>query len=64
MVKDTHWKTLVVGCLALGVSSLSLADTFTQADLDRWTKEYEAVVAKGDKLFHGGLNSKSTVSCD
>ena len=64
MVKNTNWKTLVVGCLALGVSSLSLADTFTQADVDRWTKEYEAVVAKGDKLFHGGLNSKNTVSCD
>jgi uncharacterized protein (DUF2252 family) len=50
--------------LALAVCSASLADEFTQADLDRWTKEYEAVVAKGEKLFHGGLNSKNTVSCD
>jgi hypothetical protein len=54
VVKNTNWKTIVVGCLALSVSSLSLADTFTQADLDRWTQEYEAVVATGEKLFQGG----------
>jgi cytochrome c len=40
------------------------ADNFTQADLDRWQAEYQSVVDKGEKLFHGGLNSKNTVSCD
>ncbi len=40
------------------------ADNFTQADLDRWQAEYQSVIDKGEKLFHGGLNSKNTVSCD
>ncbi len=40
------------------------ADEFDQADLDRWQQEYNAVVAKGEKLFHGGLKSRNTVSCD
>lgn len=40
------------------------ADNFTQADLGRWQTEYQAVADRGEKLFHGGLNSKNTVSCD
>jgi len=40
------------------------ADEFTQADLERWQQEYMSVVTEGEKLFHGGLNSKNTVSCD
>jgi thiosulfate dehydrogenase len=40
------------------------ADEFTDEDLARWQQEYMAVVKKGDKLFHGGLSSKNTVSCD
>ncbi len=40
------------------------ADRFTEADLERWTQEYMAVVDKGEKLFHGGLENENTVSCD
>ncbi len=40
------------------------ADEFTDEDLARWQQEYMAVVKEGDKLFHGGLSSKNTVSCD
>ena len=40
------------------------ADEFTAADLERWHQEYMTVVDKGENLFHGGLTSKNTVSCD
>jgi len=40
------------------------ADEFDQADLDRWQQEYMSVVERGEKLFHGGLGNKNTVSCD
>ena len=51
--------------LALGLAVIpALADEFDQADLDRWQQEYMSVVDKGDKLFHGGLGNKNTVSCD
>jgi cytochrome c len=40
------------------------SDEFTAADLARWKQEYLAVVEKGEQLFHGGLESKNTVSCD
>lgn len=53
---------LALGCLLAPLSSL--ADNFTEGDLERWQAEYETVVAKGEKLFHGGLNAKNTVSCD
>jgi len=40
------------------------ADVFTKADLQRWEQQYMTVVAQGEQLFHGGLDSKNTVSCD
>ncbi len=40
------------------------ADNFTDQDLERWQAEYMSVVNKGEKLFHGGIRSKNTVSCD
>jgi len=40
------------------------ADQFTKDDLERWKQEYMTVVNEGEKLFHGGLQSKNTVSCD
>ncbi len=40
------------------------ADEFSDEDLARWQQEYLSVVGQGDKLFHGGLSSKNTVSCD
>lgn len=42
----------------------AIADNFTQTDLTRWQSEYMTVVNNGEKLFHGGLKSKNTVSCD
>lgn len=42
----------------------ALADEFTAADLQRWEKEFQHVVQRGERLFHGGLRSTNTVSCD
>jgi len=55
-----------VALLLIGVAGAPLvqADNFTRADLDRWQQEYQSVVSKGEKLFHGGLGNKNTVSCD
>ena len=53
-------RTLLFGFL----SAAAVADEFDRADLERWQAEYQAVVARGEKLFHGGLKSRNTVSCD
>jgi cytochrome c len=50
--------------LLLVTSQAAQADDFTQVDLKRWKTEYLTVVNKGEQLFHGGLDSKNTVSCD
>jgi cytochrome c len=64
-ITDYRVYTLVLSTLLLLVSSQAVrADQFTQADLERWKTEYVTVVNKGEQLFHGGLNSKNTVSCD
>ena len=48
-----------------GVVCLPLqADEFERADLARWQQEYAGVVDEGEKLFHGGLKNRNTVSCD
>ena len=49
---------------ALAFLSPAHADTFSQADLDRWQSEFESVVNEGEALFHGGLGNANTVSCD
>lgn len=48
----------------LSTTGSSLADEFNQSDIDRWHNEYMHVVNQGEKLFHGGLGNKNTVSCD
>jgi len=63
-MKRTMKHALATVVLGLLFSAPGQADNFTQADLDRWQAEYMTVVAKGEKLFHGGLNSSNTVSCD
>lgn len=52
---------LVCGLLAI---SPAHSDNFTEEDLQRWEGEYMSVVEKGEKLFHGGIKSDNTVSCD
>jgi len=61
-----NFKTRCLAALALAVLCVlpAQADNFTAADLARWQDEYMAVVGKGEKLFHGGLGSSNTVSCD
>ena len=51
---------LLLGLQAAGV----YADEFTDDDIERWDMEFEAVVEEGEKLFHGGLGNRNTVSCD
>ena len=55
---------VVASMLAMTQVSSTQADEFTDEDLARWQQEYMAVVDKGEKLFHGGLSSNNTVSCD
>jgi thiosulfate dehydrogenase len=63
MVKQQGYH-MTPAVLLLALSLPVQADEFSQADLERWQQEYRVVVEKGDKLFHGGLVSKNTVSCD
>lgn len=55
---------LAAGVLTLTTGTLSHADEFSAADLERWQQEYMSVVTKGEKVFHGGLKNKNGVSCD
>lgn len=49
---------------ALLITAPIKADNFSENDVIRWQNEYMSVVTDGEKLFHGGLKSKNTVSCD
>ncbi len=53
---------LLCGLMSTTVSVI--ADEFTAADEKRWNDEFMVVMNKGEKLFHGGLKAKNTVSCD
>jgi len=53
-----------VACTLIAIPVSSHAEELTEADLKRWTDEYMSVMKQGDKLFHGGLKAKNTVSCD
>lgn len=53
----------VLACAGFAAAAAQ-ADQFAAEDLDRWQMEYEVVVDEGDKLFHGGLGNRNTVSCD
>lgn len=58
------WASLLGIALGVSFSVASHADEFTKEDLQRWEQEYMSVVQQGEKLFHGGLKSKNSVSCD
>ncbi len=62
----TSLKTVVTAFIATALFSITSvsADEFSAADEKRWMDEYLSVVKKGDRLFHGGLKAKNTVSCD
>jgi len=62
MIKITL--TLAINLLILASSQAIFADEFTTEDLQRWQAEYQSVLDKGEKLFHGGIKSKNTMSCD
>ena len=62
------WNRIATGLAGISVTALlalpAVADDFTGTDLERWEGEFNSVVVNGEKLFHGGLKSKNTVSCD
>ena len=60
--KTASWVTAFV-IIAFATRAI-LADEFDQTDLKRWEQEFQSVVQRGDKLFHGGLGNENTVSCD
>jgi cytochrome c len=61
---ERHALHLLITALLLAPVQAARSDEFTKADLERWKQEYMSVVEQGEKLFHGGLESKNTVSCD
>lgn len=63
MNKTDTYTGILAAALLLSAQTLQ-ADEFTQTDLERWKQQYMSVVDEGEKLFHGGLKSKNTVSCD
>ena len=54
----------LAGLLLFALTGTTAADEFTEKDLERWRKQYMGEVEKGERLFHGGLKSTNTVSCD
>jgi cytochrome c len=54
---------VLMGGVFLAIAFSIQAGEFTQADLERWDKEFMSVVTKGDKLFHSALGTNQ-VSCD
>ena len=63
-MKNTVNNLLAMLALGLVISAPTQADNFTDADLKRWQGEYMSAVDTGEKLFHGGIKSKNTMSCD
>ena len=60
-----HLKMVAITTLLfLAQPQASRSDDFSKSDLERWKQEYLLVVDEGEKLFHGGFESKNTVSCD
>jgi len=54
---------VLMGAISMAVGFSIQAGEFTQADLERWDREFMSVVTEGDKLFHSALG-KNQVSCD
>jgi len=54
---------VLTGGILMAIAFSIQAGEFTQADLERWDKEFMTVVNKGEKLFHSALGTNH-VSCD
>ena len=63
-MKSTVKINLASLALGLLMTAPVPADNFTESDLARWQGEYMSAVNAGEKLFHGGIKSKNTMSCD
>jgi cytochrome c len=63
-MKRINQPVLLLAACGVLLCAPALGDQFTKEDLARWQAEYMAAVEQGEKLFHGGLKSKNTVSCD
>ena len=50
--------------VTLVVAFSTKAKEFTKEDLERWDKEFMAVVMEGEKLFHSSSLGTNKVSCD
>ncbi|MDV3237368.1 MAG: cytochrome C [Gammaproteobacteria bacterium] len=55
---------LTTAACALVAAAAAHADEFTRADTERWETEFISVMNEGERLFHGGLKGRNTVSCD
>ena len=64
MMKTLHTGLATAATLLLLTDLPAAAEEVSQADLERWQAQYMGTVADGERLFHGGLNSANTVSCD
>jgi hypothetical protein len=64
MMNTLHTGRTTAAALILLTGLATTADEVSQADLQRWQAQYMGAVADGERLFHGGLNSANTVSCD
>lgn len=64
MSSKTYSRVLTGVLLGLLAAGTATADEFTESDLQRWEQEFMSVVKEGDRLFHGGLKTRNTVSCD
>jgi cytochrome c len=54
---------VLMGGILMAIAFSIQAGEFTQADLERWDKEFMTVVNKGEKLFHSALGTNQ-ISCD
>lgn len=61
---NTTGRLFLAGLLSVAMAGPAIADEFTEQDLQRWRAQYAGVVKEGERLFHGGFESKNTVSCD
>ncbi len=64
MIDHLTQHLFIMAALLIALGQGARADEFTGSDLERWKQEYMTVVKKGEQLFHRGLASKNTVSCD